>query len=889
MSKLFLIILFSYAFAVDANQQMCISKGNPISDSESYECCEGLSKNYAGLCDTTPYNDPALKSCSSGGSECTGGTGCYPQTIFSFFNNYTAQSSNQDSINLELFENDLSGIEQLKNNESVCVHSRECKSYNCVSGYCKEKNVCRFAGEGEIAYLNVKCGPDLVMANNGLCQQPIENTNITFNGLMEDPWLNYDDKCQLQMDETTILKSKAAIMSLRAMEWLFSTINVESDKECLGISTLLKKEVGEVLQSKRSNIIKNFSDVYFSIENDMKSLIEANEYYNEIVSSNSHENQDVIQYNGKAVSKFELGSRLSSGYDSIVLIYRKNLLFQSYEKAMIEILNEVKPKIANLSEAMNQWGENDKFWNLGSGVYDNAKCKGSRYLLNLVQGHFKKLKKRFARELQVNMEANTNSSILNRPAISHNLDLISGKQNNEFIDSLKSDRYFILIDPLTFGGVKFTDLGEPKNRRMLATQMGYGSWVDYRKKIKLNGMGDLSLSKLREKLRENVISYYKTNLGGTNDIKKLVFEPELVKLNYDCLPESKNGKSKCEGYDQYFDYLVDYALSFFIAYSFTEATSVSFLGLDLLVEHKGYRNYFKNANSMRRRFLARLEVDLFNLNSYYQKTVEYRNKLNNCYENLANNLQGNILDSDGGIIAGNYSTAAAKGEKALRSSKLDRLTRKQFSFDLNNPNLSNLLSNTQADSSYLYDSDSSAGANFLSSNSSSLAVRLNAMKNANVKAAKAGINVEDKNKRANEIIKSLGKGTIFSTNGSSNNLGSISALGSPRGTQELGAISNDSVSKEEVTSGISLSNPSLDMKQNAAMDMNLDLSSSEIEDSTGLDDTAKEKILESVENNKADFTGDDEDEIFSLISKAYARNLKHLLVKKKNIETEIIR
>jgi hypothetical protein len=887
--------------------QNCTSIGNsPSLSVANRPCCQGLSINNAGRCDTIPVVDTALSLCNND-SQCSGGSACLPQTTSVMFSGHGPTSTPEDYPRREEFETQLNGITSPKDNGASCAHSKECKSYNCVGnpGQCNEKKICRFSAEGEFAGANVNCGPDLVKAANGICQKSADSQNGLYAGLLENPGISSNNECKMTIDQDTILKSKIAMRSIRAMEWLFSTINVMGEDECLGIFPLLREEIGKTIYSGRKNILKNYSTVMSQIEVDFQTVLTAGDSYKKSISNNSQAaSQDVnVMYDGVNVSQKELGSRLSSGYDAMLLTYRKNLLHKSYEMAMIDLLNRVSPKLSALSTAMGSWSNDAEAWSLGQTVYNNRDCEGSRYEVkewwDWDSFHYHALKDRYAFHYYVTGSHANNSSIIERENVKNVLALIGGFQNPEDAVTKFKSPYYVLMDPPMFGGLTHGSFGQLRNSSDGTGILGWGGFRDHRKRGDLDGNDSKSLKAMHDKLKLTVKDFYKS-LKEDPQQKKFIFEPELVdNAARDCFDSGRT--ENCSEFDAFLDEVVDESFAHFLSYSMRKAGAYTpYQGLTIFYNDR-YKDYFNDATSLRRKLLAKLEVDIQNLSVYYSTIIAERDKQNACIEKISNGIidSGILAGGGGGIQEGNYNNGGASslnpgaGSQAIKSQKLTELTRNNYTFNLQSSSLSKISDSAKFDGS-IGTSSNSEGASVSSGLGATLAVRMKSMKDKNTKAALAGVKVDSKIKAANDIMNSMGskyakssEGTSTSNTGASSaNGGKAFSFGDGTGASTSGENTND-IGKGSVGASQNTQNGNGQYGIGSSTQSTSSSDEEVADDGTGMNDDEKEKLLTTVENNKDKFRPNEEDGIFKVVSKAYVRNLDRILIRKKKIEPEL--
>lgn len=856
-------------------------------------CCVGLEKNAQGKCDEPAFKDPALESCITG-ADCTNGTGCFPQSALDLFSGVSPSIADEQLISEQKqeLEAQLDETPNLKPVGAVCVHAKDCVSYSCTAGICEDKKVCRFAGAGEFASATINCGKDLIKKPNGMCDIDPNAKNPIYLGLLAESNVESIGKCEFRLDEESRKKSIVAMQSLRAMEFFLASISVPANKECFDVMPLLKNEIGATYLTTRKNILSNFSVVLNQIEFDYKQLIAAKEKSDAMLTIHTDE----------VISESDLATRQTSGYDNLMMMYRRNLLFQSYESAMLDTVKASNVKVAGLSKGMGDWKDGDKSWNIGTKTVAAYNCEGSKYKKKKFLGSWKtkyydQVKDRWSVHYEVSGSAEGNASIIKRDGVAEVLKLIGAKATKqEAINEFTKSKYY-LIDPMLFSGMQYQ--GRAKALKSKSSFLGlFGGFKDLRKAYYIKGDSSGSYRKMHSDLKPKIIEFYK-NLKLNKEQKGFVYEPELLTTEAkDCL-DNPGESSKCEKFQPFLDSVHDEAFAHFLAYSYSNKDS--------------YSDFFSNATTYRRRLLAKMEVDMLNISKYYETIISHRNKQNECIEKVINGLaDSGILESDNdGLTEGGTYYDPTKGGKpsvapgsrtavnAIR--RLSAISRNKFRFNLADSSLKKLGNSSLMDNVASSGISSSRGG-VSASESAFLASRKDAMVKANTKASTSGVNVAAKEKAVMDSINALsrggsGSGAAFSASGARGS----SAFGFGDGTGKA-SISGDTASKNEVdgdkaagtgpgTIGVggaaaaaqglgSLSGPGGAAGSGDDASGGAGASS----DGTGLSDTEKEKLMSEYERNKDDYQGSEEDGIFSKVSKAYVRNLEKVLTKKKKIE-----
>jgi hypothetical protein len=856
-------------------------------------CCQGLQANSASICDEPALTDPALVSCASQ-ADCSGGTGCMVQRGQDLFSILSPNSSNPDVLDdkRDIVASQMSDADVNKPAGGSCTHARDCLSYSCAGGSCENKMVCRFADIGETPGPGVNCGTGLVKNAQGACDLSAEAKNVVYTGLITNTTLRTVGQCQIQLDEDTVEKAKIAMANLRAMEWFFSTISVPEDEECFKVLPVIKDQVGKTLFTTRKNILKNFTDILNGIDFDYKQLMEAQEGSTKMLTI----------HNGEQIKEGDLATRLTSGYDSLMMMYRRNLLFQSLENNMLESVKGADVGIKALSTGMATWKDGDTSWKIGDQVISSYNCEGSKYkkkgfLSGWKTKYYKKIKDRWAIYYEVTGSAAGNADVVKRETVAKNLGLIYGSTPEEAVGKFTAGKYY-MMDPMMFGGLNNKGYGSKKKLKSKSSFLGlFGGFKDLRKAFTLNGSGNGSLTAIYNDLKPKVRDYFKS-LKLDPAQKTFVYEPELFATEAkDCL--DGGASEQCNGFDAFMDTILDGGFAQFLAWSQHNKDS--------------YEGFFPSAVTYRRKLLTKLEVDLQNLMTYYDAVSKLRDEQNTCIEKVINGIiqDGILVGGSGGIVeddhgpevAGSVSpttlTPGSLNSLAVSSSPLglaplSPLSRAQFSFDLSGstPTMLSTKSNLSGSGSSGKQLTGSA-ANLSASANGSQAARKNDMLNANGRAQKAGVDVSSKESKVNAIIDSMnGSGgssssSFGSSAGAGGGLSSGSSSNSKLGSNALAALSPDASKKSDQDKAAA------DAKAAAAAAMRkITFGAGSGGDGTGrnstqgkttdaLSDSDKETVLENYQRTRSDYEGSDADDLFEKVSKAYVRNLDRILIRKR--------
>lgn len=874
-------------------------------------CCVGLQLNAAGMCDEMVFSDPALVTCTSGAS-CGAGTGCYPQSASDLFSSASPSTEDAD----DLSEKSKSVQAQISESElkaagGSCSHPKDCASYSCDAGVCKDVSVCRYAKEGEVAPAGVDCVKDLIKGAGGKCERSPDDKNGVYLGLLKEATIEDVGQCRFELDEETRKQAIIAMSSLRAMEYFYSTVNMTPDQDCFSVAPILKDAIGKPFYETRKNILTNFTDVLNGIEFDFKQLIEAKEKGTKTISI----------HNGEQIAEADLATRQTSGYDNLVMMYRRNLLFQSYEQSMLGTVQAANVTLSKIAKGMNTWQSGSNSWDL-MGQSTSYKCEGSKYkvrpFLKWKTKYYENVADRWANYWEVTGSAAGNADIVKRPNVAKNLALFSGSTEDQAIADFT--KKFYMIDPLMFGGMSQGSYGSAKALKKSGGFLGlpiFGGFKDLRHAYYINGSGTGSFSTMYSQIKPRLREFYKalkTNAGQKN----FIYEPELVTTSAkSCLDEGQ-ATEKCVDFEKFLEDTQDEIFAQFLAYGHSNKDS--------------YNGYFESATSYRRRLMAKMEVDMSNISKYYTTVIEQRNKQNACIEKVVGGIidSGILVTDDSGVQEGGSTdnsgstsgsgaggtlsnipkgTAAAK----LPQLRLSPLTHAKYSFDFTGGSLKKLNDVSNLDG-VNNGSLSSGRAGIGSAEQAFLSARKDAMNKANSKAAAAGVNVAKKEKAVKDIINSMNRKALSSSSfGSGSGSGSRgSGLGSDAlnaGKAGLGKdLKGAGTGEGEIGTGTAINGNNVDAAaagEGGSVLAGIDSGSGSgagygtgaegsggandpnaSKDGTGLTDAEKDKLMSEYEKNKRDYLGSEEDGLFGKVSKAYVRNLEKVLIKKKKLPND---
>jgi hypothetical protein len=210
--------------------------------SKDWGCCDKLVRE-GDTCKDKSIVDESLQTCSNHGS-CPSGLGCYKLRADEDLFNEDNSEGSSDSPQLVAFEKqqetELGEDEDLKENGEACYRNLECSSYSCEKFKCVDRFICREGDLDEIAPGNIKCEDSLVKdPATGKCISAGVNF---YSGLIGEVAVQQlsGQQCQFQVvpaNPALTFKDlqhavNLSVVSLRSMEWLFSSASGANHVEC---------------------------------------------------------------------------------------------------------------------------------------------------------------------------------------------------------------------------------------------------------------------------------------------------------------------------------------------------------------------------------------------------------------------------------------------------------------------------------------------------------------------------------------------------------------------------------------------------------------------------------------------------------------------------------
>lgn len=890
---------------------MCVSEN--IVPPAGRPCCVGLQPNAQGKCDEIPASSPSIVSCTSN-ADCSNGMGCFSQTVSSLQSgaNFTSLPGAEEASRafLDTLSTSLEEGDGGKAVGSACVHSRECISYSCAGGICEDKKSCRYALNGE-AVAGVECASGLVKGADGKCGPSPDAANQTYVGVADPNNIQMNNQCQMTLPEDLKKSFIISMKAMRGMEIFLSNITIAArQEECFDVIPYLK-ELTREYQANRKELLYFFTKNFNDLEKDFETLKNAK-------AEGPDADKIVTIHGGEQILNKDLATRLTSGYDSLMIMYRRNLLFKQYEEAMKDLTNKFSINFMKMEGALA--GYNNSGFPQGFGFSGKPEtvptwnCDASKYKKkkwwSWKTKYYTDVKDRWSVYYEVTGSAGGVSSVVKDDLTAATLGLIHGISKDQAIQKYASGKYY-LINPMIYWGGKYSQYGNEKKLASSSGFLGFSGKKDLRKAYYINNYTTMA-TQAKAKAIAHYASLRDTELFRKEALPNFLSEPDLVTTAAkDCLHNPKD-PSKCEPFGQFMNEVSNEAFAHYLAFGYSSKPD--------------YGGYFSSADSGRRKYYAKIMSDTKTLDKYYDIVINARVEQNVCLDKLMNGIE------DSGILASNPNSGVTEGgvyyvpgrpngnglnptatRTNVNNDQLRALRRTGFSFNTGN---SSLTTSTSSNMDNVAGSTTSSGGSSLSdSDRAFLASRRDAMRRANEKAAKAGVNVSKQRKAVDELADEIMKKSVAGRGGSGS--GSGLASGGAGSGSGFGAAGQANVS---ATNPDGSSGPTGEgISGAAAVNLNTAGAASGAgaganglagiaagvnsgygdgsgagdnsgagagagKDGTGLSDADKDRLMSEYERNKKDYLGTEEDGLFSKVSKAYVRNLDKVLIKKKKIE-----
>jgi hypothetical protein len=564
--KPLLAILLSISMHA-AHGQGCAVRG--ASFDQNISCCEGLRANLqTNLCED-PFT-PAAEICGAS-TTCTGGKACLPRRGDDVTDPAITESGNVQNDELPLPTPRAAG-------ESCSSHN-QCLSYACVSNTCQDVRICRFADVGEEPPAGVECSQGQRKVQ-GKCEEgPSQPVSVAVEAL-DVEIVPTQIECRYDVDDATRQKAHEAIVSLRAAEWLFSSAEEGSAKDCLKQLDYIRDRIGKEHHQKRLQLVRQFNQEMKLIQDDFLKIEAA-----------KPKGTAMVEVHGQpAVKEGDIATRKSSGYDALMIMYRRNLVFQAFEASMKALLAQTLPTVEKMSQNMTEWKDSSTKWKVGDEEVKAFKCGLSSGFLGLFPP--KKIRQRAKLSYELGTGAE-NASPLNRELVKayfESLELGSASASH-------------LVDPLMPNGT-FTRFGSGDSRRR--TLPGTGATG--------------SLGAIHTMFGDKLGEFFQ-KFKGAADPQIFLEEPELIKVDKPLAVVRQE--------------VQDIAFAQFVAYARHSS--------------RKYSGYFPSAGNGRRKLLKRLELDMKNLDQYYATMAISRDKQSECLERAINHAVKEMLSDEGDV------------------------------------------------------------------------------------------------------------------------------------------------------------------------------------------------------------------------------------------------
>ncbi|MFA5584278.1 MAG: hypothetical protein WDA09_08680, partial [Bacteriovoracaceae bacterium] len=715
-----------------------------------------------------------------------------------------------------------------------------------------------------------------------------------------------------------------ALKSLRAMEWLFATISRSDSDDCFRVNAKLRDQIGKPFVETRKYLLQDFSAYYARIKKDhetVKAALMSNSD-SKVQSDKMVEVHGAVSETGneeerQMITEHALATRQSSGYDMMMFMYRRNLLFQSYEKGMLTNISNAYSQLSALSQEMAKWSDGATGWSLGDQYVSAFSCK-AKYKKLTWKGwktkRYNNVANRWTDYYEVSGTKELNLNPTKDAQVIEQLKIIGNLDKDEDVLRVFNRKHY-LLDPLMpgrteqTGALAFTRFGTKKNLRS-GGLFRFLKKRDSRNPRYLKGTNVIqSYTGLRDDFKARIIQFYQ-EMRLDESQKGFVFEPELISTDaVDCV--EKVGKEldpqdKCSEFNQFIDDLTDYGMAQFLAYSYHTKSK--------------YSGYFTNSQTWRRRLLNRLEVDLQNLNRYYSDIIRIREKQIVCLESLINHVSDNYLNGGNTISQGgkNYydggeykGSSAGSAEVGGKIGSLSGVSRDRYSFKGNTSSWKSIAdslinSTTEADpSSGLAGNTNISGGN-ASLTSDAFNKGREMMLESNKTLSEKGINVNDKNSRflsslygsSGDALNGANSASGPSQNSSYNGIRSFSSgngydlnfKNDMKG--DLGLETNDQLASiAPGTTGLNGNDINIQGSSSGSIRESYENSNrsesgsvANYTDPTGMSEDEKNVMMANYERTKGRYRPQETDSLFDVVSKAYVRNLDKVLTRRKKID-----
>lgn len=871
---------------------------------EPMPCCWGLILKD-GKCEDPSMVDPLLSRCSSD-NDCSDGKGCFKfsmsKDMFSA-DNYLNQTKREGLK--AILAKEIADHSPLKLLQGKCYRNAECESRNCMlynsfnvdSKQCVGAlGVCRKAEALETANGNVQCGEGLTKDSSSKCvPEPITTADMA-RGLIDD--LNIKEVgvglCQFEFESGVADQAKLNIKSLRALEILFSSAEVDTNRfdATRMISGFMRPEIGEKIQAARIAATNVFNTQMKLIDLSQSSLEGA-----------KIGDKTKVSFDGSMVTRDDLANGSIDGYYPNILRKKRNEVFQAYEISMKAMLDDTKGAISGISNLVQTIPSNSKDWTIGA-VHWNVihPNKGRPELWDSLTHRY-----------QIDGSKQKNRSVFERRSFITS-QLFRIREAHPY-DIYGNNTYW-MVDPVMPEGINphgYSFMWFGNHDGALFNDQKW--WRKFNEFTGGNGNnGDVShFEEVRKQFKTYVINYFKNKRDP--NIQNYIFEPELLAIklaqsnnsatsNQNCLERMTENSSfpvndPCLDTQDFIDQISD--IMFVQWWSWSAH------------DKEGFFKFWGYNNTWRAYLLRHYEVVYDNLIRYYWSLAAIRLLQNECLDKLIAQHHNNTKD-DGpsGVTpdAEDY-TAPRTGSGNGGGPKPPKRTPIEFvkdprgnlSFDPSKLNFNDFRNNSFLDKFGLTSKNGSGSGSIGKGSSSDQAAfnaRIKKMKDDVSKLSKSDAEKRDKvsAKIASIAASAAGSRGGGQSSGSSNS-SAIPGFGNmPKATLSEDPSKNkkegddkDIISKDAIGVGGAgkTSAGSAGGMNYGAYDSNSSGSGSGSgqgngKDATGMSDEEKNATLANLERTKSNYNPNDNDTLFGVVSKAYMRNLDKFLKKKKSIQ-----
>lgn len=780
--------------------------------------------------------------------------------------------------------------ETRKDEGESCEYDTECESFLCAqdpsgSKICQERLVCRLAEAGEQALAPAQCEEGLIKAQEFNPETNSIESNICIDNSAATPYpdldpnlFNQTGRCSYEVPATKGEKRFSSMVSLRAFEILFE--KVSDDK--LKLKSFLRDEIAVPLSKSRKAALFEYNRKLREIEKD-----------EELIKNASSESEVLLTIHGsEQVKEKDLALRRASGKDVLLIMWRRNLLNMIFEQKMFEAVSEASQKLGEVNGNISGWRSKYKKWHLANSP--------SQY--GSITNNGKKLKKSYTTRHRIKPKsAALNSDAFSKPGVAEFFSILA---EGGITEALPKKKFYLLDAPfMNSDGASFGSAG-PLQRNLSGTS-----------KI-------TSMEGIYEDFAPKVADHYKS-LFPTEDKEFFVFEPEMVDLGEkNCFLADGTLSDACPKLGKFLEGVQGSAFAQFIAYG---------------AHRKGkYKKFFERSNTLRVRLLKTLEIEFQTIAQYYEELNTSRLAQNTCFSESYDNIVRNFTDqnsfnqvqddTEGPAGAGtgpglSASAASSPGSgagvsNAIGGGSLTRLPEaitlaqneladripgqktpaNSTSLNSLNPSLTNSSTLENGKSGGSSSLSSSSGAGRLSGTNLAEANALSRSK-LSAENSKLKLRSQSSEKRAQEIARGFSSlaarsrisSAFASSSSSSSALDSFGKSGGSalsqldqnetseiENSEKLAAQSGSSVLKDMSSAGaINYDEAADNSYSNSGTDNRSAL------DSTGMNEEDKDVLMKNLERTRSRYEGQDTDELFERVSKAYVRNLHRILKRKK--------